>query len=53
MKSKKYVFILTAVAVMFCVMFGVLQEASAEGKILIYSPWKDGVMKEFRDLFEP
>lgn len=52
MKSRNYVFILTAVVVMIWGIFGVLQDASAEGKILIYSPWKDSVMKEFRDLFE-
>lgn len=52
MKSRNYVLILTAVAVMLCGIFGVLQAASAEGKILIYSPWKDSVMKEFRELFE-
>ena len=52
MKSRNYVLILTAVAVMLCGIFGALQDASAEGKVLIYSPWKDGVMKEFRELFE-
>ncbi len=33
-------------------LFGFAQDAAAEGRILIYSPWKDSVMKEFTDLFE-
>ena len=52
MKGRNYVLMLTAVAVMFCGIFSGLDDASAEGEILIYSPWKDSVMKEFRDLFE-
>jgi iron(III) transport system substrate-binding protein len=49
---KKSLFVVLMMVGLGLGLFGGLENASAEGKILIYSPWKDSVMKEFLELFE-
>jgi len=52
METRKGLFVCVVLAGLFLGLAGMTQEAAAEGKILIYSPWKDSVMKEFTELFE-
>jgi len=51
--KKLLIFLALAVFSAATAFSGAQQEAGGEkGKILIYSPWKDSVMREFLDLFE-
>ncbi|MBW2539776.1 MAG: hypothetical protein JRE27_09245, partial [Deltaproteobacteria bacterium] len=52
MKKGKHLLIIAVIAGLFLGFFGAIEDAAAGGKILIYSPWKDKVMKQFTALFE-
>jgi len=52
MKVKKNLFIFAVISALLFAPFVAMEAASAGGKILIYSPWKDKVMKQFNALFE-
>ncbi|PQP33406.1 hypothetical protein C6A37_13070, partial [Desulfobacteraceae bacterium SEEP-SAG9] len=52
MKKGKHLLIIAVIAGLFLGFLGAIEDAAAGGKILIYSPWKDKVMKQFTALFE-
>lgn len=52
MKLNKNLFVFMVVSVLILGPFAAMEAASAGGKVLIYSPWKDKVMKKFNALFE-
>jgi iron(III) transport system substrate-binding protein len=52
MKKKYLIIVGLLLMVVAGVVLGTFDAVSAGGKILIYSPWKDKVMKEFNALFE-
>jgi iron(III) transport system substrate-binding protein len=52
MKKGKHLLIIAVIAGLFLGFLGAIEDAAAGDKILIYSPWKDKVMKQFTALFE-
>lgn len=52
MKSRRNLFVFIVISLFIFCPFAGIKAASAGGKILIYSPWKDKVMKQFNALFE-
>jgi iron(III) transport system substrate-binding protein len=52
MKLNRNLFVFMVVSVLIVGPFAAVEGAPAGGKVLIYSPWKDKVMKRFNALFE-